>query len=273
MLGVPHTSICGGKGRCSTCRIRVQADPEALPPPSTDEQRVLREIRAPPNVRLACQLRPRGSVSVVPLLLSSKVGRGQFRRPIYAEGREQEIVILFADLRDFTQFAETRLPYDVVFILNRYFEEMGHTIEAAAGHVDKFIGDGLMALFGLDMSLTRASNQALVAARLMFMRLDELNHALAVNLDVPLRMGIGIHKGPAIVGEMGYGRTRSLTALGDTVNVASRLQVLSKTHQCELVVSEDLLRSAGLDLPNEIRREMEIRGRGAPDRPLYDSSR
>ena len=205
-----------------------------------------------------------GSVSVVPLLLSSKVGRGQFRRPIYAEGREQEIVILFADLRDFTQLAETRLPYDVVFILNRYFEEMGQAIEAAAGHVDKFIGDGLMALFGLDMSLTRASNQALVAARLMFMRLDELNHALAANLDAPLRMGIGIHKGPAIVGEMGFGRTRSLTALGDTVNVASRLQMLSKTHQCEVVVSEDLLQSAGLDLPNELRCEMAIRGRGAP---------
>jgi adenylate cyclase len=263
-LGVPHTSICGGKGRCSTCRIRVQADPGALPPPSLDEQRVLRAIRAPPNVRLACQLRPRGRVAIVPLVLSSKVRRVQFRAPVHAEAREQEIVILFADLRDFTQLAETRLPYDVVFILNRYFEEMGQAIEAAGGQVDKFIGDGLMALFGLDMSSPQASNQALVAARLMSLRLAELNCALAPNLDIPLRMGIGIHKGPAIVGEMGYGRTRSLTALGDTVNVASRLQALSKSHQCELVVSEDLLRSAGLDLPDEARREMEIRGRGAP---------
>jgi adenylate cyclase len=72
-----------------------------------------------------------------------------------------------------------------------------------------------------------------------------------------------MHKGPAIIGEMGYGQTRSLTALGDTVNVASRLQKLAKSHQCELVVSEDVLRSAGLNLPNGTRHEMEIRGRGA----------
>jgi len=133
----------------------VQADPGALPPASLDEQRVLRAICAPPNVRLACQLRPRGHVTIVPLLVSSKVGRGQFRRPVHTEGREQEVVVLFADLRDFTQLAETRLPYDVVFILNRYFEEMGQAIEAAGGQVDKFVGDGLMALFGLDMSSPR----------------------------------------------------------------------------------------------------------------------
>ena len=147
MLGVPHTSICGGKGRCSTCRVGVRAEPGALPAPATEEQRVLRAIRAPSNVRLACQLRPRGPVSVVPLLLSSKVSHGRFRRPVYAEGREQEIVVLFADLRDFTRLAEARLPYDVVFILNRYFEAMGQAIEAAAER-RKFIGDEVMALLG-----------------------------------------------------------------------------------------------------------------------------
>ena len=76
---------------------RRASEPGALPAPATEEQRVLRAIRAPSNVRLACQLRPRGPVSVVPLLLSSKVSHGRFRRPVYAEGREQEIVVLFAD--------------------------------------------------------------------------------------------------------------------------------------------------------------------------------
>jgi adenylate cyclase len=89
-----------------------------------------------------------------------------------------------------------------------------------------------------------------------------LNRALVEDLDAPLRMGIGIHVGPAIVGEMGYGRTRSLTAVGDMVNVASRLEALSKSYACELVVSEDLLRTVGLDLPIELRRETGIRGRG-----------
>lgn len=264
MLGVPHTSICGGRGRCSTCRIRVQADPEALPPPSAEEQRVLRRVSARSNVRLACQLRPRGAVSVLPLLPSPKIGRERLRRAVYAEGGEREIVILFADLRDFTRLAETRLPYDVVFILNRYFQEMGQAVEAAGGYVDKFIGDGVMALFGLDVTSEQASGQALTAARLMSTRLDDLNRTLADDLDTPLRIGIGIHVGPAIIGDMGYGRTRSLTAVGDTVNVASRLQTLSKSYRCELVVSEDVLRSAGLDLSNTRRYEMEIRGRAAP---------
>jgi adenylate cyclase len=264
LLGVPHTSICGGKGRCSTCRIGVRGDAAALPPPSPEEQRVLLRIGAPANVRLACQLRPRGPISVVPLTSSPQAGRQHFRRPAYADGSEREIVVLFADLRGFTRLAETRLPYDVVFILNRYCQDMGQAIEAAGGYVDKFIGDGVLALFGLDVPPAPASSQALQAARAMGARLDELNRALAGDLAAPLRMGIGIHVGPAVVGEIGYGRSRSLTAVGDTVNIASRLQTLSKSHGCELVVSEDLLRCAGLDLSRAPRHETKIRGRAAP---------
>jgi len=264
LLGVPHTSICGGKGRCSTCRIGVRGDAAALPLPSPEEQRVLARIGAPANVRLACQLRPRGPISVVPLTSSPQAGRQHFRRPAYADGSEREIVVLFADLRDFTRLAETRLPYDVVFILNRYCQDMGQAIEAAGGYVDKFIGDGVLALFGLEVAPGQASGQALQAARAMFVRLSELNRALAGDIEAPLRMGIGIHVGPAVVGEIGYGRSRSLTAVGDTVNIASRLQTLAKSHGCELVVSEDVLRSAGLDLSHAPRHETEIRGRAAP---------
>jgi adenylate cyclase len=264
LLGVPHTSICGGKGRCSTCRIGVRGDAQALPPPTPEEERVLRRIGAPANVRLACQLRPRGPISVVPLTSSPQAGRQHFRRPAYADGSEREIVVLFADLRDFTRLAESRLPYDVLFILNRFCQEMGQAIEAAGGYVDKFIGDGVMALFGLDATPAHAAAQALQAARSMFARLADLNGALADDLTSPLRMGVGIHVGPALVGEIGYGRSRSLTAVGDTVNIASRLQTLTKSHGCELVVSEDLLHSAGLDLLHAPRHETEIRGRDAP---------
>jgi adenylate cyclase len=263
MLGMPHTSICGGKGRCSTCRIRVLAEPDALPPPAADEQRVLQRIRAPPNVRLACQLRPRGAVDVLPLVTSPRIGRDHLRRSVSADGSEREIVIMFADLHDFTRLAETRLPYDVVFILNRYFQEMGQAVEGAGGHIDKFIGDGVMALFGLEIASGRACVQALSAARMMFVRLDEINRALGGDLDAPLRMGIGIHVGPAVVGEIGYGRTRSLTAIGDTVNIASRLQTLSKTYGCELVVSDKLVAVAGLELPDLPSYELVIEGRRA----------
>ncbi len=261
MLGVPHASVCGGRGRCSTCRVRVQAAPTALPPASAEETKVLRRVQAGPGVRLACQLRPRGDVRVTPLLPPLAQASDGFARPGYLQGGEREIAILFADLRAFTKLAESRLPYDVVFVLNRYFAAMGEAVEAAGGHIDKFIGDGVMALFGIRSGAEAGCRQALAAARLMSERLVELNRALADDLETPLKIGIGLHCGPTIVGEIGYGKAISLTAVGDAVNTASRLETAAKEYDCELVVSEDLIQRAGTDLGQFPRHEIAIRGR------------
>ena len=263
MLRIPHASVCGGRGRCSTCRVRVRGATGALPPPDKDEAVVLRRVGASPNVRLACQLRPRGDVEAVPLL-PPLVNPGEgFSRSGHL-GSEKEIAILFADLRAFTRLAETKLPYDVVFLLNRYFAAMGHAIEEAGGRVDKFIGDGIMALFGVNDGAEAGCRHALEAARLMSLRLDELNGALRHEIDAPLRIGIGIHVGPVIVGEMGYGPATQLTAVGDAVNTASRLEGLSKEFACELVVSDDVAAKAGLDMTAFEVHEVEIRGRRQP---------
>jgi adenylate cyclase len=264
LLGVPHAAICGGKGRCSTCRVHVRAAPGALPEPGSEELRVLRQIGAPPDVRLACQLRPHGFVEVTPLLPASLGAREALRRPIYAQGGERQIAVLFADIRDFTRVTETKLPYDVVFLLNRYCRAMGDAIEAAGGRVDKFTGDGVMALFGLKTDGPAACRQALTAASHMSTQLVALNEALAPDLHAPLAMGIGVHFGPAIIGDIGDGGWRSLTAVGDTVNTASRLEALCKVYDCELVVSHDLVARAGVELWNARPREVEIRGRSAP---------
>jgi adenylate cyclase len=212
-------------------------------------------------VRLACQLRPRGALSVTPLLPATAQARDGFARPGYLHGSEREIAILFADLRSFTRLAERKLPYDIVFLLNRYFAEMGHAIEEAGGHIDKFIGDGIMALFGLDRGVDAGCREALVAARAMNARLAQLNRSLAHDLPEELRIGIGVHMGPAIVGEMGYGRAVSLTAVGDAVNTASRVEGLAREHGAELVVSETVLAHAGIDLAETPSQEIEIRGR------------
>ena len=97
-------------------------------------------------------------------------------------------------------------------------------------------------------------------------RLAELNVTMKSDLEKPLRLGIGIHVGPAIVGEMGYASTTSLTAVGDTVNTASRLEALSKTYQVELVLSEQVALRAGMALDGFGRDEVEIRGRREPMR-------
>ena len=261
VLGVPHASVCGGRGRCSTCRSRIEGASAAIPPPSAEEIKVLRRVKARADVRLACQLRPTGDIKVTPLLPPFATARDGFARPGYLQGGELEIAILFADLRAFTRLAETRLPYDVVFVLNRYFAAMGRAVEETGGHLDKFIGDGVMALFGIGSDPATGCRQALQAARLMSEHLVELNTALENDLGEPLRIGIGLHFGPTIVGEMGYSKTVSLTAVGDAVNTASRLESASKEYACELVVSEDLLTRAGIDLTASPRHEIAIRGR------------
>jgi adenylate cyclase len=261
IAGIPHASVCGGRGRCSTCRIRIEGDDDAIPPPAPAELSVLHRIGAGEDVRLACQLRPTGDLRVTPLLPATAQARDGYRRPSYLEGSEREIAILFADLRGFTALSERKLPYDLVFLLNRYFAAMGHAVEEAGGRIDKFIGDGVMALFGLDSGAEAGCREALAGGRLMAERLAQLNEALVHELPEPLRLGIGIHVGMVIVGEMGYGTAMSVTAVGDTVNTASRLESLTKTYGVELVIADAVARRAGIDLGTAPVHEIEIRGR------------
>jgi adenylate cyclase len=258
---IPHASVCGGRGRCSTCRVRVRGVRSGLAPPSEDEQRVLDRIGARRNVRLACQLRPSVPVEVTPLLPPFAHAADGLRRVDLAEGSEREIAVLFADIRGFTALAEGMLPYDIVFLLNRYFAAMGQAVESAGGRVDKFIGDGVMALFGVEGDVAAACRDALGAARLMSQRLTEVNRVLQGELAAPLRIGIGIHAGPAIVGEMGFSGAASITAIGDAVNTASRLEALTKEYECELIVSAEVIARAGLDRSRFRWQETEIRGK------------
>lgn len=257
--GIPHASVCGGRGRCSTCRIRVSGTTDAIPGPTDDETAVLQRIGMPPNVRLACRLRPVGNIAVTPLLpadVSMSSIQGSTKT-----GVEREIAILFCDIRSFTKLAEGKLPYDVVFILNRYFAEMGAAIEGAGGRVDKFVGDGVMGLFGLDGMIDRACRQAVAAAAEMSQRIRRLNQELAPDLPEPLRVGIGIHAGSVIVGEMGWGDAVGLTAIGDAVNTASRLEALTKELDVELVISEEVARYVAIDHSSWTRHDTQLRGR------------
>jgi len=259
--GIAHASVCGGRGRCSTCRIRVSEGFLKQPPPSAGEQKVLQRIGAPPNVRLACQLRPVEDISVTPLVPANANASDGYAQPSYLAGQERTIAVLFADLRTFTGIAEQKLPYDLVFLLNSYFETVGESISRAGGLVDKFIGDGVMALFGVESGPAEGCRQALAAAMRMVEQVKALSQALADELAEPLKIGVGIHCGPAVVGRMGYGPSIHLTAIGDTVNVASRLQDLTKEFSCHLVISEEVAQQAGLNVSAFPRHEITVRNR------------
>jgi adenylate cyclase len=260
---VPHASVCGGRGRCSTCRVSVAAGREHLPPPSSTERKVLNRIGAAADVRLACQVRPRHSLVVRTLMPPASTPELALQPSTHLEGQEREVVILFADLRGFTTLSESRLPYDVVFILNRYFEAVGQAVEGNNGHIDKFIGDGVMALFGIEDEPARAAVDALAAAGAIAMRISRLNAELEHDLPTPLRVAIGIHSGTVILGEMGYGTARSFTAIGDPVNTTARLEQIAKDNNVELVVSREVEAHAGIDLGDHPLQFVPVRGRRA----------
>lgn len=261
--GIPHASVCGGRGRCSTCRVRISAGADTLPPPSDKELAVLKRVGAAEGTRLACQLLPLSDLSVVPLLSAKASPRQSFSRPGYLQGEERNIAILFADLRSFTKFSEHKLPYDVVFVINQYFRHMGEAIEQSGGHLDKFIGDGVMALFGLEDTPEIAAKKALIAAKAMATELEIMNNNLKSDLGEPLRIGIGVHIGHVIVGEMGYGKATSITAIGDAVNTASRLEAMNKEYGSQLIFSDAVSKAAGFTGPSKTESVM-VRGRKAP---------
>ncbi|MDE1993739.1 MAG: adenylate/guanylate cyclase domain-containing protein, partial [Rhizobiaceae bacterium] len=262
--GIPHYSVCGGKGQCSTCRVQIIEGMSNLPPPDGIEQKTLNRIGATPDVRLACQLRPTGDVSVVPLLVPAAEATIPVLSQAATPGREREIVVFFCDLRHFTTLTEERLPFDIVFLLNRYFAMVGRIIEDNGGRLDKFIGDGAMALFGLRTAPDEACRQALRAAGAIVKEIDKLSAELADELSRPLEIAIGVHTGSAVVGSMGYGNVKNLTAIGDTVNVASRLESAAKEFDSALVFSEPVATLSGVVLEGIESREIAVRGRAEP---------
>ncbi len=264
VAGVAHASVCGGRARCTTCRVKVLRGLEVLPEPRALEHAALVRLGTPIGVRLACQARPRGDVTIAPLLPATTTAASLYR-PGGVQGRELRVAAMFIDLRGSTALGERRLPYDVVFILNQFFAEMSAALAATRGHYAQFSGDGLMALYGLRGGFGAGCRDALAGAVEMGERLERLNERLGEELEVPLRMGIGIHAGEAIVGTMGPPSSPNLSAIGDNVNIAARLEAQTKALDCVLVVSREACERAGVDLTSVARAErISVRGRDAP---------
>jgi adenylate cyclase len=263
---VPHASVCGGRARCSTCRIRVIGDCTSLPEPSQREAFVLNRVGAgsDPAIRLACQLRPETDLSFFQIFLP-QITAASLRTSSPARiGEERYLVSMFVDMRGSTRLAEKRLPFDTVFIVNRFLGAVAQAVIACGGQPNQFVGDGQLALFGLATDPRTACRQALKAAAMIAANVDELNQFLAHDLREPIRFGIGIHGGEVIIGDIGYRDHMVFTALGDAVNVAARLQDMTKSLACEAIVSEEVRVTAGLlaeDLPPQ---EVAIRGRAEP---------
>jgi adenylate cyclase len=258
---IPHASVCGGRGRCTTCRVRVGAGLHALQAPNDLEAKALVRIAAGADVRLACQMYPSANIAVTPLVLAQQPLDGTLHAG-GVQGHEEYAVAMFVDMRGSTSMGERVLAYDVVFILNRFFTELSLALEETHGHYAQFAGDGLMALYGINAQRkSRACRDALHGARAMYQRLARLNVQLQAEFGERIQLGVGIHGGQAIVGTMGPPKTPLLTAVGDNINIAARLESQSKTLACDVVVSVETLTAENIAYPVNNVCEVAVRGR------------
>ena len=220
--GIPLLHACKGNARCSTCRVLVL---KGNTTPRTEKEQILADkLGLPDNVRLSCQLKATDDLMIRRLIMDD-MDRKNMNQANSAE--EKDLAILFSDIRSFTTFSERNLPHDIVHILNRYFFEMGTAIHNYKGTIDKYMGDGIMAIFGLE-GTEHPAQLAYQSALEMLERLDSFNEYLSKTYGESFQIGIGIHYGPVVVGQLGHPKQSSFTAIGDTVNVAARIESATK---------------------------------------------
>lgn len=182
----------------------------------------------------------------------------------FRAGESREVTILFADLRDFTALSEQLEGEAVVATLNEFHTCMVDQLFASGGTLDKYIGDGLMAYFGAPVARPDHAEQAVRCALAMQAALTQLNSGRARRGASPLRMGIGIHTGRVVLGDIGAPRRREYTAIGDTVNVAARIEQLTKVHGAPILVSEETRQQAGAAFRYTAAEPVRVKGKSEP---------
>ena len=240
--GIALAHICGGNGRCSTCRVIILDGLEHCAPRNPKEQAIAELLQFAPEVRLACQASVNGSVKLRRLVLDDEDIElsNLFVKGVEpgSVGIEKHILILFADIIGFTSFAEALLPYDVIHVLNRYFHQVGEVIGRHGGHIDTYMGDGFMALFEAD-NPTKGAVHAIEAGLEMIEVVQRLGPYLQVLYQRSFQIRIGLHYGQVVAGTLGALGNKKMTVIGDAVNLASRIEAANKKAGTQFLISED----------------------------------
>ena len=233
---IPHVAACGGEGNCTTCRLLILDGVENCSEETEKEKALIEQAHTTEGFRLACQTSINGDITARRLVLDSDdIKNMSFDR----QGESKKIAILFSDIRGFTPFSEKLTPYDVVFILNRYFKRMVKVIEENHGRVDNYIGDGMVAIFGINDEKNPAEH-AVKAAIDMRDEMDDMKPYLKTMYGKDFDIGIGVHWGSAVVGDIGAGESKRFTAIGDSMNFASRVESANKQFKSRVLISDEV---------------------------------
>ncbi|HEX2607594.1 MAG TPA: adenylate/guanylate cyclase domain-containing protein [Flavisolibacter sp.] len=263
--GIPHYHACGGQGKCSTCRVLIKEGEEFVTPPNETEKALRELVPMPPMVRLACQT----FVTGAPVSLH-RIIRDEVDIEMYIDtategdwgdtGEEKELALFFLDIRSFTPFVEAYLPFDVIHVMRRLFTLFRRCIEHYNGRIIETAGDGFYAAFGLKTSCRQAVNDACSAGMSILEEMKHFNEDyLEKHFNYHFDVGIGIHSGRVIVGNIGIGVNNNLTVMGLPVNIASRLQNATKACNNNFIISQEVAHALDHDYPG-IDMEIELKG-------------
>lgn len=265
--GIPHYHSCGGVAKCSTCRVFVMEGLDSFGPRSEMEAELASRGQWPEMVRLACQSRPTAAAKVRRIVFDQlDADLAEKDHSNWPAAEERDLAILFCDIDGFTSITENQLAFDVVHSLNRFFRQIGDPVLANGGVINRYLGDGLLALFGVNgASREEASLQAVRASLRMLNAVRGLNAYLQAHFGFTFELRIGLHFGRVVVGQIGHPEKVEFTVIGDAVNAASRIEGVNKGHGTRLLASEDLVTPilASLEIGQRIE-EIILRGRLEP---------
>ena len=263
--GLDHRAACGGVARCTTCRVEILEGIENCPAMSEVEQEVLALGVFEPHVRLGCSVHPTGDVKIR-LLVREHIDKKDLRPE--GMGREREIAVLFADIRNFTSFSESHMAFDVLHLLNRYFDRMGTIIDFNHGDVIAFIGDGIVCFFE-DTDAKRAAVSGIRCALQMLKAASAFSRYSSDHFGFAVQTGIGIAWGSAVIGEVGYYRNTRLNCIGDVVNTASRVQDATKEYGVPFLITQPVRELVESEFEFGSEFHCELRGK-AGEHALYE---
>ena len=258
---IPHMSMCGGRARCSTCRVRVTSGEAHCPPPEADEAHTLARIGAPAGVRLACQLRPRGDIAVVPLLAAAPAPL--LPAPV-RNSVERDIAVMLVDWCDRAAFAKRHLPQDVLYFVQLFGETVASIVSNEDGAHREIGGDEVVVLFGLDGDFAHACRTALEAAARVERALKAFENRLEREFGGAARFTVVVHAGHAAVGDIGFQDAHRVIAVGAATDTAKRLRAQAAELGLRFIVSSTVIDGAGAKIASDDAQRVELAPAGGP---------
>ena len=238
---IQHLHACGGLGMCSTCRVEILEGEDNLSQKSKSEQKLSEKLELPSNIRLACQTKIKGNVKLKRLLLDQKdliLANQMTKNSVGSIGSTKNLALMFVDIVSFTPLSEQLPSYDVMYILNRYFDDMGTIIKKNGGDINNFIGDAFLAAFGIDDKIDSVYRCTQAALEILE-DVDKKKKVFLDNYNINFDVRVGVHYGEAIVGMLGNAGNQRLSIIGQSVNIASRVETANKEAETRLLISED----------------------------------